>query len=368
MVRYSEAAGLRHPFVSALWVDSRGTLWAGTLGGGLSGWNGSRFVTLTTREGLAHNSVEQLLEDDRGYLWLGTRIGLMRISLDQLHEFLASDRAAITGTVLGEEEGISGPNLWTEYQPASLRSNDGKLWFCTGRGVVAIDPDQFAAKTTPPLVHIEAVAVDGETTGMEADNEVPVPPDHDRLEIGFTGIAWSRPDQVRFRYRLDGYDREWVEAGRSRFASYSHLPPGRYRFEVAAVNNDGIWSDAEATVALVVQRAYWQTPWFRGLMFAFVLGVATALYRRRVRGLERQREVQEAFSRRLIESQENERKRIAAELHDSLGQNLLVVRNLALMAVENRSVDSPAVREFREISDTAGQALDEVRSISHALR
>lgn len=368
VVRYSEAAGLRHPFVSALWVDSRGTLWAGTLGGGLSGWNGSRFVTLTTREGLAHNSVEQLLEDDRGHLWLGTRIGLMRISLDQLHEFLASNRTAITGTVLGEEEGISGPNFWTEYQPASLRSNDGRLWFCTGRGVVAIDPNQFAATTAPPLVHIEAVKVNGETASMEADKDVPVPPDHDRVEIGYTGISLSRPEQVRFRYRLEGYDRDWVDAGRSRFASYSHLPPGRYRFEVGAVNNEGVWSDGEASIALMVQRAYWQTFWFRGLMIACALGLATAFYRRRVRGLERQREVQEAFSRRLIESQENERKRIAAELHDSLGQNLLVVRNLALMAVENRSVDSPAVREFREISDTAGQALDEVRSISHALR
>jgi signal transduction histidine kinase/ligand-binding sensor domain-containing protein len=368
ITRFGRADGLGHHFISALCVDSRGTVWAGTLGGGLSAWQGSRFITLTTREGLADDAVQQLLEDDHGQLWIGTRAGLMRVALDQLHDFLASRVRVITGTLIGRNEGLPRPDCWTEYQPASIKARDGRLWFCTSSGVALIDPQRFATPAPPPIVHIEEVTVDGQIGARGGETEILVPSGSQRIEIRYTGLSPSGPELVRFRYRLSGYDDDWVEAGRNRFASYSHVPPGRYEFQVSAANNDGVWNEAGATLQMVVLPAFWQTLWFRGLLLVVVVGLGPAVYFWRVRQLERRRAAQEEFSFMLMDSQEQERKRIAAELHDSLGQNLLVVRNLALMGTSAHVANGPVAGQFKEISEAAGLALAEVRSISHALR
>lgn len=370
VTRYGAADGLGHPFVSALCVDSRGTLWAGTLGGGLSAWNGTRFVTLTTREGLPHDTVEQLLEDDLGHLWLGTRLGLMRVALTELHDFIAGRARVVTGTLIGRDEGLLRPNFWTEYQPASLKTRDGRLWFCTGSGLVEIDPRRFARAAAAPIVHIEAVAVDGSLKSNLRDPEsnLVIAPGSQRIEVRYTGISPSEPEQVRFRYRLLGYDRDWVEAGHTRFASYSKLPPGRYNFEVKAANNDGVWNETGAALALLVQPSFWQTRWFGGALAALGLGAILATHRWRIARLERRRAEQEAFSRKLIDSQEQERQRIAAELHDSLGQNLLVIKNRAALALTQQADPGKMVAQVREVSAMASAAVREVRDIAQNLR
>jgi signal transduction histidine kinase/ligand-binding sensor domain-containing protein len=371
ITRFGRAEGLGHHFISALCLDSRGTLWAGTLGGGLSAWRQGRFVTLTTRHGLPDDTVQQLLEDDCGHLWLGTRAGLMRVALDDLHAFLAGQARVITGTLIGRNEGLPRPDSWTEYQPAGIKTRDGQLWFCTSSGVVRIDPQHFAAPARPPMVHIEEVRVDGQLVDTTTDGRVSpaiVPPGSQRIELRYTGLTPASPELVRFHYRLRGYDRDWVEARRSRFADYTHLSPGRYEFQVQAANNDGVWNENSATLPLIVKPTFWQGRWFKTLVIVLFLGVGPAIYRWRVRRLERRQAAQEAFSGKLIESQEQERKRIAAELHDSLGQNLLVVRNLALMNSRAHAANKSIAGQFDEISECAGQALAEVRSISHALR
>lgn len=367
---FSTAQGLGSPYISALCVDSRGMLWAGTLGGGLSAWTGSNFVTLTTREGLAHDAVDQLIEDDLGHLWLGTRLGLMRISVAQLHEFVAGKIRVVTGTLVGRDEGLVRPNLWTEYQPASAKTRDGRLWFCTGSGVAVLDPRRFEKPAAAPILHIEEVTIDGRSRLFDPreDPAIELPPGSERLEIRYTAISPSGPAQVRFRHQLAGYDRDWVEAGRSRVASYSHLPPGRHRFRVIAVNNDGVWNTTGASLAINVQPRYWQTTWFStALVLAFV-GLLWLLYRTRIARLERRRRAQEAFSRRLIESQENERKRIAAGLHDSLGQNLLVIKNRAALALMQRDHPEKLAEQLAEVSAMASAAVREVREISQNLR
>jgi signal transduction histidine kinase/ligand-binding sensor domain-containing protein len=362
--------GLGNLYISALCLDSRGTLWVGTLGGGLSAWTGSNFVTLTTRDGLAHDAVDQLIEDDLGHLWIGTRIGLMRLSVAQLHAFLRGGLRVVTGTLLGRDEGLLRPNFWTEYQPASAKSRDGRLWFCTGSGVAVVDPRRFEKPAAAPLLHIEEVAIDGRTSRFEPREELSLkfPPGSERLQIRYTAISPSEPAQVRFRHRLVGYDRDWIEAGRARVASYSHLPPGDYQFQVIAVNNDGIWNTAGAGLAFQVQPQFWQTAWFRVALGLALVGFLSLLFRTRTAQLERRRQAQEAFSRRLIESQENERKRIAAELHDSLGQNLLVIKNRADLALKQRDDAGKMADEVSEVSTITSAALREVREIAQNLR
>ena len=183
---------------------------------------------------------------------------------------------------------------------------------------------------------------------------------------------------------LAGWDQDWVEAGTRRTAYYSHVAPGRYRFTVLAANSDGLWNDIGASLALTVLPAWHQTAWFRALAMVALGGAALGLYRRRISRLEAQRAAQQDFSRRLIESQDAERKRIAAELHDSLGQELLLIKNRALLGlkapeaaghpfasglkpVAGREIRAP-MEELEEISRLTSAALQEVRDIAYNLR
>lgn len=370
ITRFGVTNGLGHRFISALCVDSRGTLWVGTLGGGLSAWDGRRFTTLSTREGLSDDTVTQLLEDDHQHLWIGTQAGLKRVPVDQLHDFLAGRMSIITGPLIGRNEGLVRPDTWTEYQPAGIKARDGRLWFCTSSGVVVIDPRHFAEPAPPPIVHIEEVSIDGvvQSGPRKPGSEVRIPAGTERVELQYTGISPSGSELVRFRYQLKGYDRDWVEAGRARSVNYSKVRPGRYTFVVRAANNDGRWNEATDGLALFFEPAFWQTIWFRGLLVVLFLGLGPVLYLWRVRQLERRRAAQEAFSRQLIFSQEQERKRIAAELHDSLGQNLLVIKNRAALALTQQDQPDKVVAQITEVSAMASNAIREVREIAQNLR
>ncbi len=370
IARFTTTNGLGHNFVSALCTDSEGTVWAGTLGGGLSAWNGSRFITLSTAQGLANNTVTQLLEDDHKNLWIGTRAGLMRVGLAQLHGFLAGTVPVVTGTLVGPNEGLIRPNCWTEYQPAAIKARDGTLWFCTGSGVVAIDPKDFAQSAPPPVVHVEMVSVDGgtQTDVLQRREEVKIAPGTQRITIHFTGISPSASELIRFRYRLHGYDRDWIDAGQDRSAAYSQVSPGHYEFQVIAANNDGVWNNTGDRLMLYFEPAFWQTKGFYGLLLLLFLGTGPAFYFWRVRRLEKRQAVQEEFSRKLIRSQEHERKRIAAELHDSLGQNLLVIKNRAALALTQADQPVKMAAHLNEVSAMASAAIHEVRDIAQNLR
>jgi len=195
-----------------------------------------------------------------------------------------------------------------------------------------------------------------------------VPAGVHRLEIRYAGLSFTAPDRVRFRYRLEGFDTDWVNAGTRRAAYYTKVPPGHYRFHVLACNNDNVWNEKGASIGVLVEPLFWQTTWFRVVAVVCAICLGIGLYQLRVLGLKRQQAVQANFSRKLIESQENERKRIAAELHDSLGQSLLVVKNYAAMALKEPELPEKAHSQLLEISDSASASIEEVRSIARALR
>lgn len=361
---YTTEQGLSHNYVREIREDADGALWIGTYGGGLNRLKDGRFTHINTRHGLFDNVVSRILEDDRGNFWMSCNRGIYRVSRNELTEFAEGRRASVTSIPYGVADGMKSSETNGGAQPAGWKTADGRLWFPTISGVVAVDPDHF--NRLPPPVHIEQVLV-GQTPA-DVRRPVEVRPGQGDLEIHYTGLSFTAPEKVRFKYKLDGYDQDWVDARDRRVAYYTNISPGAYTFRVAAANNDGVWSTGHATVQFVIVPPFWRTWWFVSFGALAVAAAAALLYRRRVGQFERARAAQEAFSRQLIESQENERKRIAAELHDSLGQELLIIKNRAALGLKLLEDSGRTREQIEQIAGTASQAIREVRRIAYNLR
>jgi signal transduction histidine kinase len=194
-------------------------------------------------------------------------------------------------------------------------------------------------------------------------NGVRLQPGEGNLEIQYTALCFTNAAYARFKYKLEGLDEDWVDAGTHRTAFFSYLPPGSYAFRVIAANSDGVWNTAGQSLQVHVLPPFYRTWWFLALA-----GLGTFAYQYRIRQMRQAQLAQQQFSQELIESQEAERKRIAAELHDSLGQNLIVIKNWATLGMTLTPADAPVREQLDVISTTAVQSLNEVRGIIHNLR
>jgi signal transduction histidine kinase len=201
------------------------------------------------------------------------------------------------------------------------------LWFATSRGVVNVNPDKLTPAPIPPPVLIEEMRVDGETVPIR-DTKVIIPPGHNQFDFRFTALNFAAGERARFRYRLEGLDREWVDAETRRTAHYGSLPAGEYHFRVISCSNEGVWNDTGAVLAFIVRPHFYQTVWFTILASVGALGgvafaarrVTTAKYRRRLAKLEQQHAV------------ERDRARIAKDIHDDVGAGLTQITLLTELA------------------------------------
>lgn len=361
---YTTAQGLSNNYVRDIYEDADGTFWIGTYGGGLNRFKDGRFTHITTRQGLYDNIVSRILEDDHGNLWMSCNRGIYRASRRELNAVADGRSASVTSIAYTVADGMKTNETNGGFQDAGYKAPDGRFWFPTVKGVVVIDPNKL--NPLPPPVVIEQVLV-GQTS-VDPKPHIEVRPGAGDLEIHYTGLSLTAAEKVRFKYKLDGYDQNWVEAGTRRVAYYTNTGPGRYTFRVMASNNDGVWSTEDATLPIVVVPPFWRTWWFLSGVLMAVVGLAISGYRYRIRQLEHRQEAREAFTKELIGSQESERKRIAGELHDGLGQDLLVIKNTALLALNVTDKGSQEYEQFNEISAMTSRALENVRQITYNLR
>jgi signal transduction histidine kinase len=340
-------------------------MWIGTYDGGLYRLAGERLTRYTRENGLHDNGVFQILEDSAGHLWMGSNRGISRVSRRELNDIAEGRRRVATAIVFGAQDGLLSVEVNGGQQPAGLRTADGRLWFPTMGGVAVIDPAVLRINTRAPAPVLEEVRVAGQLAGVSGP--VTVPRDAPSFEFRYTAPSFINPSQVRFRYQLVGLDEDWIDAGDRRVATYHRIPPGRYRFRLMAANHHGVWNGSGLSLDVVVLPPFWQTWWFVAASIALMFSMAWVGHELRLRRLRREHARQVAFSQELIDSQETERRRIANEMHDSLGQHLAIIRQRARTGVEQAD-DGGAAKAFGEIADVAGQIDAEVKAIAYALR
>lgn len=293
--------GLSNDLVLSLHQDRKGALWIGTFGGGLNRYERGMWTVYSTQNGLFDDAIFQILEDEHGRLWMSSNRGVFSVEKAQLEAYAQGRIDRVQSTAYGKADGMKSNECNGAHQPAGWKGRDGRLWFPTIRGVSVIDPAHIPVNTVPPPVLMEQLIVDEKSVPLSPDPQLP--PGRRKLEFHYTALSYLAPEQVQFRYKLEGFDQDWVNGGHKRTAYYTNIPPGEYRFRVAASNNDGLWNEEGAALAFELQPYFYQSRAFY-LVYLLVAGslVALALWFHRWR-LD-QFELREAHLLRLINERE----------------------------------------------------------------
>ena len=361
--------GSGNEFIRDIVEDRTGAIWLATYGGGLIRFADGSFSYVGTPNGLPNNFISRILHDDKDRFWLLTNSGIVVAPRAEFAKVASGEQQFVGGAILGTADGLSTSEANGGHQPAGTITSDGRVWFPMISDVAVVDPELLGADA--PVVVIESAAAlvsnrEEKAEQFAFDPNVPVTIKEGvrNLEIDYTGLSFSRAEEIRFFYKLDGIDENWIDAGKRRTAFFPFLPPGEYTFRVKAVTADGVWSSRDATVRIFVAERFWESSWFLAALIAVAAGLIVIWFVRRNLALTRQRQRQLEFSRQLIAAGERERSRIAAELHDGLGQNLLVIKNWARQAREAAAEsDLKGSPLLSKIEDIAADTLEETRSI-----
>ena len=355
-----------------------GTLWLGFGGQGLGWLKDGRFNHCRMDQGLHDDYISQILTDGHGRLWCAGNRGIFSVREKDLNDLAAGRATQVRSVTYGHNDGLPGLQASHDSWPGAQRGADGRLVFATQSGMVVVHADDIKENPDPPPVVIEEVTVNGKTAAAYGAHRSPaatassmpcelrgygtrlrLPPGRRQVEFVYTALDLTKPEGIRFKYRLRDLDADWVEAGTRRTATYAQIPPGRYRFEVSASNSDGVWNPTGAALDLTAEPFWWETAWFRvagplsaaGLLGGWILIWLGRRHRHQIERLE------------MLRATERERVRIARDLHDDLGGGLTEIAMLSEVAREEgddpRALDAHLKRIFLSSREMA-QALDEI--------
>jgi signal transduction histidine kinase/ligand-binding sensor domain-containing protein len=351
--------------VTHLHLGADGAVWAATEGG-LSRVKDGRITTLTSANGLPCDGVHWAIEDDNESWWLYMPCGLGRIARAELDGWVSDSTRVVQATIFDSSDGVRGLGVYGGYGPHVTKSADGKIWFLpAGDGVSVIDPRNLPVNKLPPPVHIEQVIAN--RMSYDAASGLRLPPLIRDLQIDYTALSLVAPEKNRFRMRLEGWDHDWQDVGTRRQAFYSNLPPRTYRLRVIASNNSGVWNETGAVLDFSIAPAYYQTAWFRTLALVTFLSLLWSAYRIRLRVIERHQAEITALNESLMKAQEQERTRIAGELHDGVMQQISALSIMLGTARRKIRSDVEAKAEIRDVQKKLIQVGTEVRQLSHDL-
>lgn len=377
-INFSTKEGLVGNYVRTIYEDNEGTFWIGTYDEGLSRFKDGRFVNYKADDGLSNNGVFAIQEDNRGNFWISSNHGVYRVKRQELNDFADGRIQKINNVRYGKEDGMLNSECNGGRQPASIKDSDGKFWFPTQDGVIVIDSQAESYNPMPPSVIIESATVEREF--FNTNRELVIEPGQKNIEINFTGISLIKSEQIKFKYKLEGHDQNWIDAGTRRTAYYSYLPPGNYQFKVIAANSDGIWNAQGASLDIELEPFFYQTNSFyllclaTGILSLFIIWqISVYQFRARARKLAK-----------LVAEKTEELKKANEELyHLANSDGLTAVGNRRLFEDFLKNEWNRAIRFRTEISlilldidhfklfnDTYGhQAGDEcLKKVSEALK
>lgn len=308
---YTTNEGLAHNDVGPIYEDGEGSLWIGTYGGGLNRLKDGKFTTLTTKQGLFNDVVYQILEDDNANLWMSCNKGIFRVSKQQLNDFADGKISAITSVPYSTSDGLLSSEC-NGGSPAGWKSRDGRLWFPTVKGVAVINPAYIKLNTILPPVAIEKVVINGHSVNLT--QAIRAAPGKGELEFEFTALSFLVPEKVRFKYQLEGFDGDWVDAGTTRKAHYTNIPPGQYKFRVIACNNDGLWNETGTVLEFYLTPHFYQTRAFYGSVVVALVLLVFGAYRLRVKQLYRRtQQLEQTVNDRTLELQVSQKRVLKLE-------------------------------------------------------
>ena len=361
IVPIGNPADLGHHKVTGILVEDSNRAWVSTLGAGLHCWDGRQWNRFDRQQALPDPRLTCIIADHAGYFWFGSLGGIIRISRAELLAHIGHPDAPLHWLRIDRSDGLPTRECSGSAQPAGWLSDDGGLRFPTVRGLVRIDPASIEIDRSPPPVFLREIRANGRPLQPD-QNRYSAGPGRTRLEISYHGLGFSAPEKMTYRTRLIPLDPAWREAGTERTATYEAVPPGRFRFEVVAINGDGVASEFPAAIDVVVRPLFWQTPWFvvSSIVAAIATATATGWASARARLKRRIQQLN------LQHAAESERARIARDLHDDLGARVTEISLLAGLGIE---LDDPAQLRgsLEEISAKTHNLVDSLDEIVWAV-
>lgn len=344
--------------IFSIYEDEQGILWLGSLGDGLIQFDSTyqHVKNYTENDGLPNNVVYAIVPDSKNGLWLSTNRGLTRFDTksEKFRNYDLTDG-------LPSYEFNSGARLMT-------RGNE--MYFGGIEGIVHFNPETGKENKYVPTVIVTRFKVFDKELQKDktyyGGEEIYLSYADNYFSFEFAGLQLTEPTKNRYAYKLEGLDKDWIYSGNRRYVGYTHLEPGTYSFHVRASNNDGEWNEKELAIAIIISPPFWKTWWFTSASISLLFGIVYSFVRQRMHRLKKEKESQEVFSKQLMEVYDSERKRIAAELHDGLGQNLLIIANRAKMGLKKEDA-SLMQKEFENISASALESINDVRKITYNL-
>ncbi|HMR41368.1 MAG TPA: two-component regulator propeller domain-containing protein [Ignavibacteria bacterium] len=357
---------IKNNSVYGICEDKKGRLWIGTSGGGLVCYDKikNEFVNYQEKDGLPNNFINTVLEDDNGFIWVSTNNGLSRFDTER-KLFRNYD----------ERDGLQS----NEFNHLScLKLKNGSLIFGGVNGLNAFHPDDLIENKQIPQIAFTDFRIFNKNIPIgekksplrKSINEI------GELELNyrdsvfsfeFAALDFNIPGKNQYAYKMEGFDKGWVLSGNRRFVTYTNLNPGEYIFRVKGSNNDGIWNEKGVSLKIKITPPFWKTLWFKGIGLLAVAGAAAGFYKNKLKKIEKEQKAQTEFTKQLIEVQESDKKRISAELHDSIGNDLLITKNKIQLSLKNPGDSKSLVENLKEVSEIITDTLKDVREISYSL-
>ncbi len=358
ITHYDTANGLPNNWIRNLYQDGDGTLWIAT-DGGLVKKTGTTFRSYSVKDGLYSNTIHVILEDDKNNLWMSSNKGIFVVRKNDLNLFDEHTTERISCTAFGEDDGMRSAEGNGSYQQGGWKMHDGTLWFATIKGIVIVNPNNLLKNTVVPPVVIEKIIADGFVVGEQSKNKMHFPLND--LSFHFASLCYRVPARIQYKYKLEGFQSNWVAAGNQNRAEFTHLPAGEYTFRVIACNDDGVWNMTGTSFSFTLPPPFWETWWFYTLagliVFGSTIGGVRFFELRKIKKRIEQLEHEKVLER--------ERSRISKDMHDDIGSSLTQIAILSELA--KRSGQKESQTHLEKISSTSREVIDNISQIIWAI-